>query len=382
MIRSNSKPWRRCSGRIAPQIDHCASVRSKANLGHLESASGIAGLIKVVLSMGHEEIPRQLHFRKLNPRISFGSAPIEIPVNAIAWPRSERPRIAGVSSFGFSGTNAHVILQEAPTAKESARPHRSPDRSAHLMVLSASSEAALRDLSLAYAEHLAKERCTARCRISVTRRRLDAQPFLTAWRFLLRTSPWQGNYSALSRRGSQNPRSSQVAFAPIPESRFSSPGKGRNIRAWDEICIELSPCSAMLSIKCALLLGEQLDRPLKEIVGYDTNDSAPAGILDETGIHTAGTLRFRIRAGVAVAFVGYRARGNRGTQSGRICWRLCCRRTQSGRRIAFGSHEIAPYAVAAAKRCDGRGVCRRRPGARGDRALYQIPFPSLLPIHR
>ncbi len=88
----------------------------------LESASGIAGLIKVVLSMGHEEIPRQLHFNKLNPRISLGGAPIEIPVDAIAWPRSDRPRIAGVSSFGFSGTNAHVILQEAPIAKESARP--------------------------------------------------------------------------------------------------------------------------------------------------------------------------------------------------------------------------------------------------------------------
>ncbi len=92
----------------------------KTNLGHLESASGIAGLIKVVLSMGREEIPRQLHFSKLNPRISLGRVPIEIPVKAIAWPRSERARIAGVSSFGFSGTNAHVILEEAPTARKLA----------------------------------------------------------------------------------------------------------------------------------------------------------------------------------------------------------------------------------------------------------------------
>src|ERR1700730_7686327 len=128
----------------------------KASLGHLESASGIAGLIKVVLSMEHEEIPGQLHFRKLNPRISLGSAPIEIPVDAIAWPRSGHPRIAGVSAFGFSGTNAHVILQEAPIAKEAATSPRLPDRSAHLVVLSASSEVALRELSQAYTEHLAK----------------------------------------------------------------------------------------------------------------------------------------------------------------------------------------------------------------------------------
>ncbi len=109
----------------------------KTNIGHLESASGIAGLIKVVLSMGKEEIPRQLHFRKLNPRISLGNVPIEIPVTAIAWPRTERPRIAGVNSFGFSGTNAHVILQEAPPAKESGLAARLPDRPTHLVVLSA-----------------------------------------------------------------------------------------------------------------------------------------------------------------------------------------------------------------------------------------------------
>ncbi|MFZ0503635.1 MAG: polyketide synthase, partial [Chthoniobacterales bacterium] len=95
--------------------DHPLRVGSvKPNIGHLESAAGIAGLIKVVLSLQREWIPGQLHYRKLNPRISLGTVPIEIPVTPVRWPRCERPRIAGISSFGFSGTNAHAILQEAP----------------------------------------------------------------------------------------------------------------------------------------------------------------------------------------------------------------------------------------------------------------------------
>ena len=106
----------------------------KTNIGHLESAAGIAGLIKAVLSLEHEQIPANLHFREMNPHIDWAGAPVRIPVEAVAWPRSDRPRRAGVSSFGFSGTNAHVIVEEAP---ESAMVQRERERPAHLLVLSA-----------------------------------------------------------------------------------------------------------------------------------------------------------------------------------------------------------------------------------------------------
>ncbi|RPA66287.1 SDR family NAD(P)-dependent oxidoreductase [Gordonia oryzae] len=86
----------------------------KTNLGHLESASGIAGLIKTVLAIEHAHIPRQLHFSELNPHACEGASRFVIAAEPQQWPQSGRPRRAGVSSFGVSGTNAHVVLEQAP----------------------------------------------------------------------------------------------------------------------------------------------------------------------------------------------------------------------------------------------------------------------------
>lgn len=85
----------------------------KTNVGHLESASGVAGICKVILCLQRESIPPHLHFREPNPRIPWEELPIEVPVTQTPWPRTNGPRRAGVSSFGFTGTNAHIILEEA-----------------------------------------------------------------------------------------------------------------------------------------------------------------------------------------------------------------------------------------------------------------------------
>jgi len=90
----------------------------KTHIGHLESAAGIAGLIKTILMLQHEIIPAHLHFNELNPAIHLDEIPAKIPVQAMEWKRGERVRRAGISSFGFSGTNAHVILEEAPVQNE------------------------------------------------------------------------------------------------------------------------------------------------------------------------------------------------------------------------------------------------------------------------
>ena len=92
----------------------CALGAAKSNFGHLESAAGVTGFIKAVLALHHEEIPANLHFEKLNPHISLEGTRFQIPVRSMAWPRGQAPRFAGVSAFGFSGTNAHVVLEEAP----------------------------------------------------------------------------------------------------------------------------------------------------------------------------------------------------------------------------------------------------------------------------
>ena len=123
----------------------------KTNIGHLEAAAGIAGLIKVVLSLQHDEIPPHLHFNELNPHISLDDTPIVIPVEGVDWPSGDNGKMAAVSSFGLSGTNVHVILGEPPEPE-----HTPPqtDRSHQLLCLSADSEAALEQLAQGYARHL------------------------------------------------------------------------------------------------------------------------------------------------------------------------------------------------------------------------------------
>ncbi len=86
----------------------------KTNIGHTESAAGIAGLIKTVLSIGHRTIPPHINLETLNPAIDPATLPYEIPTRPTAWPAHEGPARAGVNSFGFGGTNAHVVLEEAP----------------------------------------------------------------------------------------------------------------------------------------------------------------------------------------------------------------------------------------------------------------------------
>ena len=107
--------------------DHPLVVGSvKTNIGHLEAAAGIAGLIKTVLALQQEQIPANLHFRQMNPFIDWNGMPVEIPVARRAWPRGGRRRLAGISSFGFSGTNAHAIVEEAPLLEPIRREYERP----------------------------------------------------------------------------------------------------------------------------------------------------------------------------------------------------------------------------------------------------------------
>lgn len=86
----------------------------KTNVGHLEAAAGIVGLIKVILAFQEAAIPPHLHFRTPNPYIDWEQIPVQVTSTLIPWPKSERPRLAGVSSFGLSGINAHLIVEEPP----------------------------------------------------------------------------------------------------------------------------------------------------------------------------------------------------------------------------------------------------------------------------
>ena len=132
-----------------PKRGFAALGTIKSNIGHLDIASGVAGLIKAVLALQHGEIPPNPHFERPNPRIDFASSPVYVNAERLEWKRGAEPRRAGVSSFGFGGTNAHAVLEEAP-----AEPARAADPSPwHLLVLSAKTEAALAAAARDLAEH-------------------------------------------------------------------------------------------------------------------------------------------------------------------------------------------------------------------------------------
>lgn len=131
-------------GRESDRVCWIGSV--KTNIGHLEAAAGIAGLIKVVLSLQHKQIPPHLHLKQLNPYIKIENTPISIPTELQSWNCDRGSKVAGVSSFGFGGTNAHVIVEEAPQASFKLKQVNDLERSQHILTLSAKTEKALQEL--------------------------------------------------------------------------------------------------------------------------------------------------------------------------------------------------------------------------------------------
>lgn len=127
----------------------CAIGSVKSNIGHLDAAAGVTGLIKTALALSHQQLPPSLHYTAPNPKLELTDSPFVVNHTLCAWEASSGPRRAGVSSFGIGGTNAHVVLEEAPRVQTqpAARP-------AQLLVLSARSTAALDAATARLRDHL------------------------------------------------------------------------------------------------------------------------------------------------------------------------------------------------------------------------------------
>jgi acyl transferase domain-containing protein/acyl carrier protein len=138
----------------------CALGSVKTNIGHLEAAAGIAGLIKAALALRHRQIPPSLHFENPNPHIPFDELPLRVQTTLSAWPTESGPALAGVSSFGFGGTNVHVVLQEAPPGITEI-PDAERKTGTHLLPLSARTPQALQSLARAYQSFLATPEAAA-----------------------------------------------------------------------------------------------------------------------------------------------------------------------------------------------------------------------------
>ena len=133
-VAALTKAYRKWTERTS----YCPIGSVKTNIGHLDAAAGIAGIMKTVLALKHKQIPASLNFTNPNPQIDFENSPFYVNNRLREWPADGAPRCAGVSSFGLGGTNAHIILEEAPDTTPSG-----PSRPQHLLLISAKSENAL-----------------------------------------------------------------------------------------------------------------------------------------------------------------------------------------------------------------------------------------------
>lgn len=127
----------------------CAIGSVKTNVGHLDEAAGVAGLIKTILALKHGIIPPSLNYQRPNPQIDFANSPFFVNTKLSEWPKSQSPRRAGVSSFGIGGTNCHVVLEEAPRSESTAQ-----SREWHILPLSAKTDSALEAMTERMIGHL------------------------------------------------------------------------------------------------------------------------------------------------------------------------------------------------------------------------------------
>jgi amino acid adenylation domain-containing protein len=149
-VTALSRAWRTDTA----DTQFCGLGSVKSNLGHMVAAAGVVGLIKATLALQREQIPRTIHFRQANPQLGLEQTPFRVVAENTPWPRGAQPRRAAVSSFGVGGTNAHLVIEEAPAA--AAEPVVRPDAEASvfLLPLSARSPQALARRTADLARHL------------------------------------------------------------------------------------------------------------------------------------------------------------------------------------------------------------------------------------
>ena len=244
-----------CAGRDPAQPLLVGSV--KTNLGHTEAAAGIAGVIKTVLGLLHAQVPPHLHLKTRNPHTDWDRLALDIPTSLTPWPCINGRRIAGVSSFGFSGTNAHLIIEQAPPERTAAP---ELERPVHLLTLSAKSEAALDALAAnaagaldaAAPEALADLCYTANTGRSHFRHRIAVSgSSVSEISGRLRTG-------AFSRGEILHPRKPKIAFL-FPGQGAQYPGMGRDL-------YQTFPVFKEAVDRCARILHGRLDRSLLSIL--------------------------------------------------------------------------------------------------------------------
>ncbi|MCK6591936.1 MAG: acyltransferase domain-containing protein, partial [Polyangiaceae bacterium] len=246
----------------------------KTNLGHLEMAAGIAGVLKVVLALRAGRIPRHLHADELTPHIDWERTPLEVTREETPWPAGDRPRFAGVSGFGFSGTNAHVILTEAPRNERregdvpSVRTDDAPERPAHVLPISARSDGARRRRVEQLRDHLAAHPGEALANIAHT---LGARRAHFERRAAFVASSSDGLRASIEAwlRDESDPRAvtgPEGGTSTEPRVAMVFTGQGSQYAGMGRALYERHPVFREEMQRCERLLAEELDAPLREVI--------------------------------------------------------------------------------------------------------------------
>lgn len=250
----------------------------KTNVGHLEAAAGIAGIIKVVLSLQHQEIPPHLNLKELSPHIDWPRIPVTVATERTPWPIESEPRRAGVSSFGFSGTNAHIILEEAPPSPPISSENETTriERPLHLLTLSVKREAAFSRLMDHFENYLAKETAAYPdiCFTANTGRAHFSHRLA-----VVAESAAQAQEKLVAFRAGQEPVgvvSGQADNLAPPEVAFLFTGHGAQYIHMGHQFYQTQPTFRATLESCDELLRSYLDRPLLTIL-FPSNP-------DETGL--------------------------------------------------------------------------------------------------
>lgn len=249
-------------GKSSPDEPPCLMGSVKANVGHAENASGMASLAKVLNCLEHGEIPGQLHFKKLNPRISLAGTRIAIPTDLQPWPPAAR-RLAGISSFGFGGTNAHIVIEGTPAR---SRPANVPDRPCHVLTLSGRTESAVKTLAGRFEKHLAEhpeDKLIDICFSTNAGRSHFARraAVVVESREQLREALVAIAAGLPIERATAELRAGQSARKDGPRTVFLFGSDGSNARGADELYATQPVFRAAID-RCARILGSSADAPL------------------------------------------------------------------------------------------------------------------------
>lgn len=247
----------------------------KTNVGHLEAGAGIVGLIKLVSALHHEEIPPHLHLQELNPYIAWNDMPITIPTQRTPWTGS---RIAGVSSFGASGVNAHVILESVSVPAPSDGAIRRPQQ---LITLSARSENALRTLAGRYADYLGENPSAALDDIAFSSN-IGRTPLPFRAAFAVENIEQFGQQVSAFATGEQinGVSGGYVPDSNQPKLAFLFTGQGAQYVGMGKQLYETQPVFRAALDQCDELLRPHLDKPLLSVIFAE--DAETAALLDHT----------------------------------------------------------------------------------------------------